>query len=164
MLRCFRGPAALLLLVVMAANFFAEGFSLFAADLLMQAKPAMGHAAPKAKAGGCCSGRKVQAAAKSCGCPHCGDHCPMGDACRCDARGKAAPQRGEMFFRAPGCHSGAIGGDSDLPLSMRVIFVMAAIEPSAFASDAGRHCLPGDSRLIVRAPAPPVPPPRYARA
>src|SRR5690606_26080638 len=111
----------------------------------------------------CCS-EKPKPKRTVCGCPCCGDSCPMGDACTCGPDGKSNTLEG-LFFKAPGCHPGQSGVDPQyLPLSMRLVFVSAPGSPALY--DVALWIAHSDScpGIAENASAPPVPPPRSAAA
>ncbi len=157
-----RQMISIMFLAVMAVNFGAEGFSLYSAHgfALFESAKSRLCSVPDGPAS-CCAEKPATA----CGCPCCGDSCPMGDACTCGDDGKSKAFAGGLFFQMPGCHPDqAAHNSSYLPLSMRLVFLEATKlppgmdfpQPHIIDSRAGR---PG-----VLLPPPPVPPPRYATA
>jgi len=162
-----RRPAALILLLLMAVNFTAEGVSIYQAHLARHlarmapatCKPASNGETPKS----CCSAPKKAKA--TCGCPHCGDHCPMGDACTCGHDGQPTRRSDGLFFRMPGCHPEHAAHDSNyLPLSMRLVFLIDNPVPARVTTAVMHYWLPSSSYYEGFMLAPPVPPPRSGRA
>jgi hypothetical protein len=174
-IRRTRNIAATFLLLVMAFNFAAEGCSLYVAHgaAILAAfadagtiKICAASTARAATQGSCCSAKKAAARAKTCGCPHCGDHCPMGDACTCNHDGTRRMVRSEgLFFRLPGCHPEQDNLDSSyLPLSMRLVFVPALVPVSSLELAHQLPLVSGSQQFTGYLPAPPVPPPKCLAA
>jgi len=163
-----RRSAALILLLLMAVNFTAEGVSIYRAHIarhLVSAPAAICKPAAdgdKAAKTSCCSAPKTKA---TCGCPHCGDHCPMGDACTCGHDGKPTRRSEGLFFRMPGCHPEHATHDSSyLPLSMRLVFLVDNLVPAIVKAAVIDEDPTPFSHYVGFMPPPPVPPPRSARA
>lgn len=169
MLSKHRYRAAVLLLLIMAGNFVAEGCTLVRAHLaaLTIAEAPVACAAPasagEAKHSCCAKKPEAKPAAKSCGCPHCGDHCPMGDACTCGQadRPRAHAEAGTLFFALPQCHPEQdVSSAEYLPFSMRII----CLQPAAVMAQAALLAEPAVADLAgapVDSPrVPPTPPPR----
>lgn len=165
-----RKLSALILLITMAMNFALEGASLYAAYaprlFPRKAEPAVCKLPiTTGTKSSCCSAKKAPAK-KSCGCPHCGDHCPMGDACTCNSQGKQTVKHSDgLFFHRPSCHSDAddLSGNY-LPLSMRVIFLegseITPAEPIAIYLTFPELI----ENLLTHSSPPLVPPPRVCPA
>ncbi len=168
-----RPAAAIFFLLLMAVNFAVEGSLLYgiyarpilrsaAFGSLCSANSSCAHGADKAEGKSCCAKKKATAA---CGCPCCGDSCPMGDACRCTADGKRSTSADGLFFRVPGCHPAQSSDDgSYLPLSMRLVYIPVEASSTVFSSYLIAMISDCSAPLAGAAPAPPVPPPKPAIA
>lgn len=152
-----RWLAAVLLLALMAVNFTAEGLALYMSSRALFV--AHGEVAS------CCSGKKPTVEKHACGCPDCGDNCPMGNACTCGSDGGHHSRGTGLFFQAPGCHpDDDVSGSSYLPLSLRLVFVKPADVVVHGRLAFIRMTLEPAWDVAGERPSPAVPPPRWAVA
>lgn len=165
-LRSVRRLAAWVMLLVMLANFLAEGFVLFRGPL-DPLREAVGEfvsgvfSPPPADPMSCCASKEV-AQTSACGCTCCGDGCPMGDACTCSADGRGALAVDGLFFQMPRCHSDRGHAASHVPLSLRLVFVLDPAAIGAVVSGWSGPVETTEQTLISWIHPPPVPPPRKA--
>lgn len=154
------------MLLVMLANFLAEGALLFHAPLAPVREPLLelltGLFSPPPAAPLSCCAATPEPQKSACGCTCCGDVCPMGDACSCSGEGRDTLPLDGLFFQMPRCHSDAGHTATHVPLSLRMMFViqLAVTGEIRFSRPAPPES--AHKPLISWIHPPPDPPPRSA--